>query len=281
MKIKKKLVLSYIRVKFKILSLVSTRKAAAKAFELFCTPLDKSEKRTPSVFMFAEPLHDTLNGKKIKGYRWNAGKPVKVLILHGFASAADKFHRYVLPLLEKDYEVIAFDAPAHGSSEGDTLNALEYSQLVEKVIKEYGPVNRFIAHSFGGLALCLAVENIAHDADTKIVLIAPATETATAVDTAFKILQIKNKKVRTAFDEHIFKLSNRHTAWFSISRAMKNIKASVLWIHDELDDVTPLSDALKVKEQNYPNIKFIITKGLGHRKIYRDENIKKEVFNFL
>ena len=64
-------------------------------------------------------------------------------------------------------------------------------------------------------------------------------------------------------------------------RIMKKISADILWIHDEDDDITPLSDALKVKEDNHPNIKFVITKGLGHRKIYHNAEIKKEVILFL
>ena len=281
MKLTKILALNYIRIKFRVLSLISVRKTAVEAFELFSTPLEKSKKQTPSIFKFAEPLHDILNGKKIKGYRWNKDKPVKILILHGFESAAHKLNKYVVPLVDKGYEVIAFDAPAHGSSEGKTVNALEYKEMIKKVMKNYGPINGFIAHSFGGLALTLALEEIPHDENTKIVLIAPATETTTAINSAFKLLGIKNKKVRAAFDKIIFEKGNKPTEWYSVNRAIKNIKASVLWIHDEDDDTTPLSDALKTKEANLPNVRFIITKGLGHSKIYGDENVKNEVFDFL
>ncbi len=62
---------------------------------------------------------------------------------------------------------------------------------------------------------------------------------------------------------------------------MRNINASILWLHDEDDDITPLEDALKVKHENFPNIRFVITKGLGHKKIYGDGAIKKEVLEFL
>jgi predicted subunit of tRNA(5-methylaminomethyl-2-thiouridylate) methyltransferase len=113
------------------------------------------------------------------------------------------------------------------------------------------------------------------------VLIAPATETSTAVDGAFTMLKIKNNLVRKEFDKIIFEKSGYPTEWFSIKRAMKNIKAAVLWIHDESDDITPLADALKVKSEQFSNIRFIITKGLGHKKIYRDNDIKNEVINFL
>jgi pimeloyl-ACP methyl ester carboxylesterase len=281
MKITQILAINYIRLKFQVLSLVSIRKTANAAFELFCTPLVKPPRHIPSAFKAAEILNETLNGKNIKGYRWNKNQTEKVLILHGFSSAAYKFHRYVQPLVKKGYEVIAFDAPAHGGSDGKTLNALEYKAMVELVVNKYGPFNGYIAHSFGGLAVSLAMENIPHDASTKIVLIAPATETSSAIDAAFKMLKLQSKKTRAAFDDIILKKGGQPTAWFSINRAMQNIKASVLWIHDEDDNITPLKDALITKEQNYQNVRFVITQGLGHRQIYRDEKVKNIVFDFL
>jgi len=281
MKLKQKIAIGFIRAKFKMLTLVSKRAAAEKAFDLFSTPFLKSKVRTPIIFEQAETLHFQLNGLKVNGFRWNHPQPHKVLILHGFGSAAHKFHPYISPLIAKGCEVLAFDAPAHGSSEGTKINAVEYAQMVEYVIKQYGPMNGFLAHSFGGIALSLAMEKTNHGADTHVVLIAPATETRSAVENAFKMLQIKNAAVRKEFDNIIFEKSGQKTEWFSIKRAMQNINASVLWIHDEEDDITPIDDALKVKQENFSNIRFIITKGLGHRNIYGDAAIKKEVIEFL
>ena len=281
MKLRQKIALRYIRAKFKMLTAVSKRLAAEKAFDLFCTPFMKSKVRTPVIFEEAEQLSFKLDGLKIKGFRWNHSKPHKVLILHGFGSAAHKFHQYISPLIEKGYEVLAFDAPAHGLSEGTRINAVLYCQMIEKVMELYGPVKGFLAHSFGGMALSLALEKMSGTADMNIALIAPATETSTAVDGAFKLLQLKDATVRQEFDKIIFEHSGQKTAWFSIKRAMQNIKAKVLWLHDEDDDITPLADALKVKEENFANIKFVITQGLGHRKIYGDNAIKKQVLEFL
>lgn len=281
MKLTKILALNYIRWKFRVLSLISPRKTAVEAFKLFCTPLEKSKKQTPPVFKFAEPIYELFNGNKLKGYRWNKGQPVKILILHGFASAAHKFHRYVLPLIEKGYEVIAFDAPGHGSSEGATINALEYKMMIKKVMQDHGPINGFITHSFGGLAVSLALEEMPHDENTKVVLIAPATETTTAIDGAFKMLGIKNKKVRAEFDKIIVEISGQQPEWFSVTRALNNIKAKVLWLHDAYDDTTPLTDALKTKDQRLPNVEFVITSGLGHRRIYSDEEVMNKVIDFL
>ncbi|MBL0201463.1 MAG: alpha/beta hydrolase [Chitinophagaceae bacterium] len=261
------------------MSAISKKKAAEKALVVFGTPFMKSIRKAP--IKNAEVIHFQLNNKKMNGYRWNHPQPQKALILHGFGSAAHKFEDYALLLIEKGFEVLAFDAPAHGNSEGDTTNAIEYSEMIQEVMERFGPIENFIAHSFGGISLSLALEQVTHDANTKVVFIAPATETTSAVDGAFKMLKLKNETVRNEFEKIILNLTGKNVAWFSMRRAMDHIKASILWVHDEEDDITPWADALKVKEDNHPNIKFVCTKGLGHRKIYHDDNIKKQVIDFM
>jgi hypothetical protein len=62
---------------------------------------------------------------------------------------------------------------------------------------------------------------------------------------------------------------------------MRHITAQVLWYHDEEDQLTPFSDAVKVTEEGYPNLVFRTTKGLGHRRIYRDNEVIKDVMRFI
>jgi pimeloyl-ACP methyl ester carboxylesterase len=282
MSLSQRLGIAYIQTKLKTIAFISKRKAAEEAFTLFCTPMIRCKRNGEP--KNAEALEFTINDTIIRGHRWPAGssgQQKKALLLHGFNSAAYKFDSYAAMLVAKGYEVLSFDAKAHGHSGGTSTNALEYSQMIEKVVALYGPIDSFIGHSFGGIGLSLAMENIPHDANTKIVFIAPATETSSAIDGALTFLKITNQTIRSAFDDIIFKMSGKQTSWFSVRRAVKNISAQILWVHDEDDDVTPLKDALQVKAENYPNIKFIITKGLGHSKIYRDAEVKKAVSDFL
>lgn len=281
MKLQQKILIGFFRAKINILKIFSMHKAATETLRLFLTPMMKTSVKEKEIFRNAEPLQFYFENKLIKGYRCNHPKENKILILHGFSSSCHNFDKYVAPLLDKNIEVLAFDAPAHGASEGITTNAVEYSVLIKKIHELYGPINGYIAHSFGGIAICLAMEDMLHDSNTKIVLIAPATETNTAVDGAFSMLGLKNEVLRKTVDTLIFERSGKETDWFSIRRAMNNIDASVLWFHDENDDITPLTDALKVKSDNHSNIKFVITKGLGHRKIYRDETVINETVKFL
>ena len=279
-KLAQKIALRYYKAKFKLWSAVSKRKAAEKAFELFCTPQSRNKKELPKIFEQAENLHFKLGADNIKGWRWNKKAGRRVLILHGYESSITNFDRYVKLLIKKGYEVLAFDAPAHGRSGGKKINAPLYKKMIEEIHQQYGPVESYMAHSFGGLAVCLALEEMSHTSDYRLALIAPATETTTAIDTFFSFLQL-DKLLRQEFDKIIIKKGGVSPEWYSIKRAMKHIKAKVLWVHDEDDNVTPITDVLKVKEENYLNIEFVITKGLGHRRIYRDNKVIQTIIDFL
>lgn len=280
MKISQRLAISYVRAKFKLLTAISKKKAAEKAFELFCTPQRRNIKPLSKIVEQAESLQFRLDGMLLQGWRWNHPAERKVLILHGYESSVTNFDRYVKPLIKKGYEVLAFDAPAHGRSGGKKITAPLYKRMIEEIHKRFGPVQSFIAHSFGGLAVSLALEEMNHTDAFKLVLIAPATETSTAVDTFFRLLQL-DPSVRTEFEKIIIKAGGVGSEWYSIRRAMKHIRAKVLWFQDEEDDVTPMSDVLKVKAENYPNVEFVITRGLGHRRIYRDNKVAKSIVEFL
>lgn len=276
----KRLVLKYVRTKFKLLSSISKRKAAEKAFELFCTPQSRTKKELSPVFKKSEKIEFSFKGNIVRGYRWNSVAGKKALILHGFESSVVNFDKYVNELIKKGYEVLAFDAPAHGQSTGKTINAVVYKELVLHIWNEYGPIDSFITHSFGGLALCLALEEIPHSPSTKIVLIAPAAETTTAIDNFFKLLKL-DSGVRKEFDAIIKEQGGEWPAWFSVSRVAPKLKGRVLFLQDKEDYMTPLSDVKPIMDKNYPNFQFIISVGLGHRRIYRDEQSLQRVMEFL
>jgi len=280
MKLAQKIAVGYLRTKFRILTAISKKMAAEKAFDLFCTPQSRNKKKLPKIFEEGEQIQFRFENQQITGYRWNHPAERKLMIIHGFESSVINFDRYIKPLTSKGYEVLAIDAPAHGRSTGKTINAVIYKDLIRHIYREYGPIQSFLAHSLGGLALCLALEEIKHDQNYRVVLIAPATETATAIDHFFQFLQLNNA-VRKEFEKRIIKLGGNPAEWYSIRRALQNIRAKVLWFHDEEDNITLLTDAMKVKEENLSNVEFVITKGLGHQKIYRDNKVSSAVIDFL
>ncbi|MBL7737125.1 MAG: alpha/beta hydrolase [Chitinophagaceae bacterium] len=280
MKLKQKLLVAYLRAKLRILSFFSKKKAAESAFDIFCTPFRKSKRKEPGIFKEGETLSFMLEGYTIYGHRWNRTGAKRILIAHGFESSSKNFDKYIGLLVKKGYEVIAFDAPAHGRSSGNRLTLPLYLSTIRKVHELYGPIDGFLAHSYGGLIVSLFLEELRSDRPIKAVFIAPATETNTTLRLFFRFFRLDND-VRKEFERHIFELSGNWPAYYSIRRAVQTVGAEILWFHDEDDELTPLEDALKVQEDNHPNIRFRISKGLGHRRIYRDEHTMREAVDFL
>jgi pimeloyl-ACP methyl ester carboxylesterase len=279
MSLAQRLAIKYIRTKFKIISSFSKQRAARAAFRLFCSPQSRVRKELPAVFEEAEKLSFLFEGKQLSGYRWNHPSDEKLLILHGFESSVINFDRFVAPLIEQGYEILAFDAPAHGRSEGKQINVLSYRDMIVALCKEYGPVSSFLSHSFGGLSLSLALEIIPHDERFRAVFIAPAAETTTAIINFFHFLHL-DPQLRAPFEKVIRDIGGYPSSWFSLTRAADHIKAKVLFIQDKDDDMTPYADVVPLMNKRLPNFQFLITEGLGHRKIYRDNNVMAAVFDF-
>jgi Serine aminopeptidase, S33 len=279
MALAQKIALGYLRAKLNLLAVVSKKKAAREAFVLFSTPFRKVKKKTPPIFEKAEQVQFRLHGKKVLGYRWNHPSRHRFLILHGFESSAFNFDRYVKPMIKKGYEVVAMDAPAHGKSEGKTINLLEYVDMIRETWKKFGPFEAMMAHSFGGLAVCIYLEKHPPEERPKLALVAPLTETTTSVESFFRLLQL-NDGVKEEFHKLIHRRSGNWPADFSANRVVPGLDADILWAHDEDDDMTPLRDADPLRSQNLPNIRFLITKGLGHRRIYRDNKVSHEIIDF-
>jgi pimeloyl-ACP methyl ester carboxylesterase len=280
MKLVQKLGLAYYRANLQLLSMVSPKKAAKKAFKVFSTPFNRSTSKPAPIFEDGELLSFRLENILISGFRWNHPARKKVLIVHGFESSSKNFHQYISELIKLDFEVLAFDAPAHGQSGGKRIILPDYVNTIHTAIERFGPVDCYIAHSFGGLALMHALETIPDAEISKVALIAPATETTSAVDRFFRIFNL-NQSVRVHFDELVIKRGGADIAHYSIRRAINHTKASILWIHDDTDKVTPLEDALKVQDDGHGHLEFIKTTGLGHRRIYKDEAVIKKVIEFL
>jgi pimeloyl-ACP methyl ester carboxylesterase len=271
--------IAYYRTMLRIMAALSPKAAAKSAFRLYCTPLRRSAGKEPSVFKEGSSFEMDVQGHRVYGHRWNETAKKKILIIHGFESSSKNFERYVSLLTRKNFQVVTFDAPAHGRSSGKQITLPLYLTTVNHINDLYGPFDGFVSHSFGGLTLSHFLEGSGSGPDTRAVLIAPATETSSTVDSFFQFLHLSDA-IRPAFDKLIYELGGQWPEYYSVRRALHQVKARVLWLHDEDDELTPFADAVKVLEDNHPNVTFRITKGLGHRRIYRDNEVLKEVVDF-
>ncbi|MDB5000048.1 MAG: alpha/beta hydrolase [Mucilaginibacter sp.] len=118
--------------------------------------LSEAEKFIVTVF----DEYFTKKDLQINGFKWGNGK-YRVLITHGWGSKAADFTEIITALREnKDLEIIAFDAPASGSSEGELSNLLLFVKAAKAVIQKTGVPNVVIGHSFGSIANVMALNEL-------------------------------------------------------------------------------------------------------------------------
>jgi pimeloyl-ACP methyl ester carboxylesterase len=282
LKLVQRIAISYYKTKFKAIGALSPKKAAESALTLFCTPYNRNKKyKRPPVFHKAQPLRFSFDGLELKGFRFahatTNGK--RILICHGFDSCSYKFEKYVTGLQKEGFEVLAFDAPAHGLSPGKTINALIYSRAILGFIEQFGAVDGIMAHSLGGLAVALAIEQLTEKHPQKIVLIAPATETQSSINQFLHFIPLVDK-TKEEFIQLIQQLAQKPISWFSVTRAVQNIPSNILWIHDKDDKICPYTDTIPAQQLQLPHVQFMITETLGHNKIYREQKVSKEIINF-
>ena len=273
------MMLALFKTKIRLASIASVRWGAQIAFDMFSTPYRKSKKPKPAIFKKAENIKTNVNGCLINGYKWNHDANKQLLILHGFESRAYKFDMYVAPLLNLGWGITVMDAKAHGKSEGKQIILPDYVAMIETLEKQYGKFNGYLAHSFGGIAVSLHLEKSPNPA-AKLVLIAPATETETAIELFSKIVGL-SEEVKSKIDDLILERSGKHTSFYSLKRIAPTLSNKILWIHDQNDKITPLKDVQPLIEENPSHIEFVITSGLGHSRIYKEEKVIDKVVDFL
>jgi len=283
--------LQYLRTKFTTLGMVAPPVAGKLAFNLFCTPYPKFKKRkAPAIFHQAKQIQVKVIGDGIhnngisflNGFEWKPSKSIgkTVLISHGYASCAYKFEQYIQPLLKMGCRVLCFDAPGHGLSQGKYINIVIYQQTIHQIIKDHGPVDYFIGHSLGAITLAMIAETLSNPMDHKFVLIAPATKTTSTFERFFNMMHF-NEGVRNAFVAELQKHTNHPISYFEADRALQNYVGPVLWVHDQEDLVCPYKDLIEFQNKAPKNIKFLITNGLGHNKVYKTQEVIDKIMSFL
>ena len=67
---------------------------------------------------------------------------------------------------------------------------------------------------------------------------------------------------------------------YDASYVVRNQHIPTLIIHDEDDQDIDVSCAKSIHDQ-HPNASLMITKGLGHRRILRDQNVIQKIVSFI
>lgn len=266
--------MSIVRTAFAAYALLAPKAAAQYAYKLWFRtqryPLPIEEQDVLETSTRSEV--EWAPGQSVQVYTWGEGpieKPV-ALLLHGWNGRATQFHRLIEFLTARGYRVVAFDAPAHGASDGNTADLPAFVAAFRAVHQACGPVALVIGHSMGAAAMGRAMEDGARVA--QCVMIAPPCSLSHVVDRQSRDIGLCNK-ARLHFRE-LFVANYGPGVWDRYDVRMLHDMApeptAITIIHDENDKEIPCEWGLLISE-HLPRSVFIKTTGLGHRRILRDD----------
>lgn len=261
------------------LQFFSTNLASKYAYRLFTTPIryqtPKREipmsKNAKTKTLFIPEIN-----KNIVLYHYGKAKN-KVLLVHGWSGRGTQLHRIADKLLENGYMTISFDAPAHGKSESKTTLMSEFVACILEIEKQYGKFDAFIGHSLGGMSIFNAINEGA--SVKKAVSIGAADLISDIIKTFTETLKLKPiiaTKVKAILDKKF----DGNVDVYSPSIIAKNIKTSSLIIHDNEDKDVPVKIAYTLNKA-LKNSSLLITDGLGHRRILRDDFVIEKIITFI
>ncbi len=255
---------------------------AALAYKVFSTPRSRAKHRKSDALLDqVQHFEFTHNKRKLKGYKWGSGDQI-VLLVHGWESRGTALRGFVPGLLKAGYCVITFDGPAHGDSEGERANILNFSSAIKSLIEQVdGNIAAAITHSFGGACIVYMLANIGrHIHIDKLVLIAASSSSKKTMDNYLDLIGAPNAVRKKWFEFISSKIQiPLETIDVSTSNTKINVNTAMI-LHDELDPITPISEA-KTIAGSWKDTILVITKGYGHFRLMKNPDVVKRIVEFI
>lgn len=261
---------------FNALARLSKKYAAKKAFQTFSKVrkgrvLPEQEAFLNRARMAVEKVAD----HQLQSYLWRGTKET-VLLVHGWESNSFRWRNLIEFLQKEDYNIIAFDAPAHGHSSGQRMNVPLYATCLHHMVEKYKP-NYIAAHSVGGMTTLYHQYKHPVSSVEKIVTIGSPSEYYEIMDHYQELLNLSDTLMEALY-EYFQKRFGFTIQEFSTSKFVKTNTKKGLLFHDRLDIITPFH-ASEAVHANWKGSTFIATEGLGHSM--HQDGVNKQIVDFL
>ena len=259
-----------------LLFFFSPKKALHKAYVLFCTP--RKGKVLPEQEDFLDEAEDAVIAVEdiyVQSYRWaNMGETI--LVVHGWESNTHRWKRIIEKLHQQGYNVVAFDAPAHGYSSGKILSVPFYTQCLQKMVELYRP-DHIMGHSVGGMTTLYHQYVYPDQEINKLIILAPPSDLERIMGQFQGILRLSSKFMK-ALDDFFKNKYGFYFEEFSVSKFATSVDKKGLLIHDKYDDIAPYNEAVAIS-QSWKGSQFITTENYGHSLFY--EEVDDMIITFL
>ncbi len=251
--------------------------SASQVFEHFLTPprkypSAKEQKLIEKAEIFSIPSKIS----NLTAYAWGEG--ATVLIVHGWGGRGTQFGSFVKPLVDAGYRVLAFDAPAHGKTPGKQTNGFEFAEAIATVAAKESPIDTIIAHSLGATstALALSKEVFAR----KVVCLASLCWLSRSIERFSQLLRLSPETKAELYKLTENKFGKDVWDLVSVDKRVANLSIPALLFHDRDDRDCSLNESEAIT-QAWRDSQLIVTEGLGHNRILRDEQVIQQTVNFI
>jgi pimeloyl-ACP methyl ester carboxylesterase len=231
--------------------------------------LEKAEIKTILISPGTENLEE-----QIVYYRWGKGRR-RVLLVHGWAGKAAQYFNFIANLIKANFEVIGFDAPAHGRSSGELASGPAFARAAREVADTVGPLDFAIAHSMGAAALSMAMF---HGMNVrKAVLLSPVAFIMPLLND-FMTSRGMHRDEREQLTA-MFRSKYRNEV-LSVPDMARNFRTEALILHDRDDQELPYEQAEAIAHA-WPNAQLVATPNVGHWRILRSKEVIERSVAFL
>jgi pimeloyl-ACP methyl ester carboxylesterase len=227
----------------------------------------------------------------IAARRWGEVGPL-VLLVHGWNGRGSQLGSFVAPLVATGHQVVAFDAPGHGRSDGSRSSLLEFANAFDAVLDTvrpfFQPLRGVVAHSMGGAAVTYALSRAQARGravsepgaeEPRLVFIAPPTDVRNFIDTVsgqLGLLPQTQARLEGLLERRIGqRLEDLHA--LKLAGSMRH---PLLIVHDERDRAVPFTCGQSLAAA-WPGAELYPTRGLGHSRILRDANVISAATGFI
>lgn len=208
-----------------------------------------------------------VRGIRVATYAWGTGVHA-VLLVHGWRGRAAQFAPLVRELVGEGFRVVAFDAPAHGASEGRGTDMRDWLDAIRQLERIHGPFRMIAGHSFGALAAVTAVREGAHA--EAVATISGAGRPAVFIE-RFGELAAVPARVRHRFPNDFARRigESDESARLRYDAIAHPLPAHIelLAVHDDRDRQVPLSASEALVAAHGERARLVRTSGLGHGRI--------------
>ena len=264
-----------LKLYFKCLDLFSPSIGARQIYKLMSKP------RVRKLRDFEEKILDNSRKERVKfknfdiqTYRWGNHENRLVFLVHGWEGQAGNLAGLVDLLLQNKYQVIAFDAPAHGKSSKGKTNLFEFTEFVSSMFKEYHP-DVIISHSLGSVTAAGVLRKNRDIHIKQWILVTTPHNFKDTIKDVSDFLGVTNRTINRLI-KMVEKDAGESIEMLNMKEYCGNLKnvSEALIVHSKEDKVLSVDLARKV-HKDFPQSKLFELEGLGHYTILWSEELKE------